>query len=275
MADGPTFTKTRIAPTPSGYLHLGNALSFVTTVALAKKYGAKILLRIDDLDRERVQDVYVQDIFDTLHFLGIMWDEGPKDLAEYKQHHSQLHRIDMYNQGLLQLADSGAVFVCTCSRAQVLAQNEDGIYMGTCKNKHLPFDTPDASWRLDTTAVKQLTVKTLADTVITTLPEDMQYFVVRKKDGFPAYQLTSLLDDVHYGIDLIVRGEDLWHSTLAQHYLAMVLGKNDFLNATFHHHPLVKIAGEKLSKSAGATSIQYLRKEGRTSEEVMGMIVGL
>jgi glutamyl/glutaminyl-tRNA synthetase len=80
----------------------------------------------------------------------------------------------------------------------------------------------------------------------------MKDFVVKKKDDFPAYQLASLIDDIHFGVDLIVRGEDLYSSTIAQHYLADVLQKDSFKNITFHHHPLIMADGDKkLSKSAG------------------------
>src|SRR5882757_2581728 len=96
MSLQPSFRKTRIAPTPSGFLHLGNVLSFAITVALARKKGAKILLRIDDLDRERVEGRFVEDIFETLHFLEIPWDEGPGDLHEYETRFSQVHRMDVY-----------------------------------------------------------------------------------------------------------------------------------------------------------------------------------
>jgi glutamyl/glutaminyl-tRNA synthetase len=78
------FNKTRIAPTPSGYLHLGNVLSFAVTALLAKESGAKILLRIDDLDQARVNKRYLQDIFDTLNFLEIPWHEGPRNLEEFE-----------------------------------------------------------------------------------------------------------------------------------------------------------------------------------------------
>jgi glutamyl/glutaminyl-tRNA synthetase len=108
------FNRTRLAPTPSGFLHLGNILSFAITAALAEKTGAKILLRIDDLDRERVNKLYVQDIFDTLNFLEIPWDEGPRDAKEFEQTHSQMQRMAMYREALRQLADEGKVFACTC-----------------------------------------------------------------------------------------------------------------------------------------------------------------
>ena len=108
----------------------------------------------------------------------------------------------------------------------------------------------------------------------TQLPTAMQSFVVRKKDGNPAYQLTSLLDDEYFEIDFIVRGQDLWDSTLAQQYLALVLGKPFFKEVIFYHHPLVmdKSGLTKLSKSAGALSIRHLRMEGKRRDEVLAMI---
>ena len=104
----------------------------------------------------------------------------------------------------------------------------------------------------------------------------MQEFIVRKKDGFPAYQLTSIIDDLQYGVDLVVRGEDLLPSTLAQQFLAAVLRRDAFREITFHHHPLLMASlGEKLSKSAGATSVQYLRKQGKTAAEIYTLIAGM
>ncbi|MDB5141409.1 MAG: hypothetical protein JWQ66_122, partial [Mucilaginibacter sp.] len=89
----------------------------------------------------------------------------------------------------------------------------------------------------------------------------------------PAYQLTSVIDDLFYGVDLVVRGADLWPSTLAQHQLALALGQNSFCNVTFYHHPLLmETSGKKLSKSAGSTSVRYLRKNGRTPVDIYGLI---
>src|ERR1700760_1845577 len=118
------YHKTRIAPTPSGFLHLGNILSFSITAALAKESGAKILLRIDDLDQPRVNKDYLQDIFDTLNFLEIPWDEGPKNVKEFEADYSQQHRMMAYQEAIDQLIDHKLVFACTCSRKQL---NE---YMG-------------------------------------------------------------------------------------------------------------------------------------------------
>ena len=260
------YTKTRIAPTPSGYLHLGNVLSFAITVTLAQRHGAKILLRIDDLDRERANQLYVQDIFDTLNFLKIPYDEGPRDANDFESNYSQLHRMGQYRRALDKLHDDGLIYACTCSRKQ--------ISNCACYVKHIPLTTPGASWRLitnnDVLAVKDYN----GNAIQAALPDDMKNFIVKKKDGFPAYQLTSVIDDLLFGVDLIVRGEDLWPSTLAQHALASALGRGDDFGAiSFYHHPLIiDAAGEKLSKSAGATSIKYLRGNGKTPAEIWGLI---
>jgi len=260
------YTRTRIAPTPSGYLHLGNILSFAVTAALAQRHGAKTLLRIDDLDQARAGKLYIHDIFDTLDFLQIPWSDGPKDAGDFEQSYSQLHRMDSYRRALDKLRDEGYVYACTCSRKQINSCE--------CQDKHIPLNTPDASWRL-TMNKDVFTVKNYDGNVIQgPLPDDMKNFIVKKKDGFPAYQLTSVIDDLFYGVDLVVRGDDLWPSTLAQHMLAKILGiDNEFGNISFYHHPLIKdAAGEKLSKSAGATSIKYLRESGKTPAEIFGII---
>lgn len=263
------FNLTRIAPTPSGYLHLGNAYSFALTAAIAKNTGADILLRIDDLDRDRVEMAYVNDIFDTLNFLNITCQRGPQNSEEYKNRWSQLCRLDIYSPALDKLAQSGNLFACTCSRRQLQTPG----YECWCVNKNIPLDKTGAAWRIRTDH-RVLIINTLEQGLIkSTMPADMKNFVVRKKDGYPAYQLTSLLDDAYFGIDLIVRGEDLWPSTIAQHYLASILDIKAFTESTFHHHTLLTTAdGNKLSKSAGSSSIQYLRGQGLSPAQVYAQI---
>lgn len=271
MESLPRYRKTRIAPTPSGYLHPGNALSFLLTAALAKKTGAEVLLRIDDLDGLRVRNDYIQDIFDTLRFLGIVWNEGPHSPEEHAQQFAQIHRMSLYRRMLQKLRDEGHVFACNCSRTQILQHNANGAYPGTCTNKGLSLDSIGVSWRLHTRPNQLMRVKKIDGSVITSsLPAHMQAFVVRKKDGMPSYQLTSLADDLHFGVDLLVRGADLWPSTLAQLHLASLLGQQDFLNASFFHHSLLKNAnGEKLSKSAGALSVRQMRSKGKQPADLL------
>jgi len=262
----PKFIKTRIAPTPSGFLHLGNVLSFSITAELARRSGAKILLRIDDIDRVRAGTEYIQDIFDTLNFLEIAWDNGPRDAVDFESGWSQTHRMRLYDEAIERLYADGRIFACRCSRKQL----NDSAAKCNCKEQQTALDTADVSWRLDTGAVGKLNIKTYSGEVLqTTLPAEMGNFVVRRRDGLPAYQLTSVIDDLHYGIDLVIRGQDLWDSTVAQHVLAVALGREAFRDIAFYHHPLlVAKDGAKLSKSSGATSVRYLRDEGRTAGDI-------
>ncbi len=274
-----TYRQTRLAPTPSGFLHLGNVLSFSVTAFLAERTGARTLLRIDDMDRDRVHPEYIQDIFDTLSFLSIPFDEGPGDLPVFESSFSQMHRQDLYKAALSELQKANAVFACTCSRSQLAAESKDGIYPGTCRHKNIPLDTPQVAWRLFTDD-RVVTIKDIGGKQMSRqLPADMQDFIVRKKDGYPAYQLSSLVDDLHWHIDLIVRGRDLLHSTIAQLFLADVLHKRSFADVHFYHHPLLTSSdGQKFSKSAGATSVRFLKNEGKTATEIFsiaGEILGV
>jgi glutamyl/glutaminyl-tRNA synthetase len=240
--------RTRIAPTPSGFLHSGNIYSFQLTAQLAAESGAEILLRIDDLDAARKRPEYVANIFETLHTIGIRWQLGPQTPDDFENNWSQHLRLPLYHAMLNQLRQqAGLVYVCTCSRRKLDAAN------GTCncKNKNLPFDTPDAAWRV---TVEPGTVISFNDLqrgkVEIDLAETAGDFTVRRRDGIPAYQIASLTDDVHFGITHIVRGEDLLPSTAAQLFLAEKLGLTSFLQSKFLHHALITDeSGQKLSKS--------------------------
>jgi len=105
------------------------------------------------------------------------------------------------------------------------------------------------------------------------IQQDSMFYIIRKKDGLPAYHLTSLIDDLHFEVDLIVRGNDLFPSTLAQLDLARNLGEEKFRQITFHHHSLIRgPKQEKLSKSDGSTSIQFLRKQGKKLEDIVELV---
>jgi glutamyl-tRNA synthetase len=199
-------------------------------------------------------------------------------VAELENAWSQKHRLHLYNNALQQLRDGGRVFACNCSRTTVLQSSGGGVYPGTCLHKGLPFE--NNAWRLDTTHAGMAEIRTLnGSRQLALLPADMQYFVVNRKDGNPAYQLTSVIDDLHFGVDMVVRGADLWASTIAQHCLAQQLKQPRFGEIVFYHHALLTGEdGKKLSKSAGSTSVQYLRKQGKTASEIyrmMGEIAGL
>jgi glutamyl-tRNA synthetase len=264
------YALTRIAPTPSGFLHLGNAFSFLLTQALAKKHGAKILLRIDDLDRERYRPEYLQDIFDTLDFLEIQIDLGPKSVREFETEWSQVHRMQLYEEALAKLRTTGKVFSCDCSRNKIQQIDPRGYYLGQCLDRRIPLDKPDTAWRVNTLEADFSQFAEYPNFRKTDLiPQETAFFVVRKKDRLPAYHLTSVIDDLQFGVDLIVRGKDLYSSTLAQLDLARLLGEERFFQSTFLHHELIKGSNQsKLSKSAGDTSIQFLKKEGKKLQDI-------
>jgi glutamyl-tRNA synthetase len=268
------FKKTRYAPTPSGFLHLGNLYSMAFTAAIAKKEGASVLLRIDDMDKARAKKEYLQDIFESLNFFDLPWQEGPKNIDDHLRNYSQALRLGLYELFLEELKNKGLVFACTCSRSEIEHAGTHAVYPGTCKNKNISLYEKNVCWRLNTSEPIEIQLKEYGEkTKHYVLPENMHDFIVRRKDGLPSYQVCSLIDDVHFGIDLILRGEDLKDSSLAQLYMAQLSGLNEFLSVTFLHHPLLlNQEGHKLSKSAGDTSLQYYRNKGYNKELIFKLL---
>ncbi|PRY09873.1 glutamyl-tRNA synthetase [Pontibacter ummariensis] len=264
----PAPLKTRLAPTPSGYLHLGNALSFALTWALARKSHGTLALRIDDLDNTRFREEYLQDIFDTIRFLGIDYDEGPQDARDFLEHYSQHRRLSQYQEMLEQLSAQGLLYACPCSRSQITAVSPQGLYPLTCRAKGLPLSQPGTAWRI---RVPEDTVISFQDLLLgrchIPLGQEMPDFVVRRKDGVPAYQVASVCDDLLMGITHLVRGQDLLASTAAQLFLAQCAGESSFATMQFLHHPiLLEPDGNKLSKSHDSLSINQMRKQGLASQ---------
>lgn len=248
--------RTRIAPTPSGYLHIGNAVNFVLTWRLARRHGGKVLLRIDDLDPQMCAPDFVDDIFETLVWLGIDWDEGPRSPSDLADTWSQRHRVPLYHAALDELRRGGHVFGCTCTRKQIAEHAHDGRYPGTCLDAGLDLDATDVAWRF-------------ADPSVHELP----YPVVRQKSGLPAYQIASIVDDVHFGITHVVRGMDLRPSSGVQRLLASVIAPlRSFAEVTVIHHDLMTGAdGTKLSKSQGAWGVREMRHAGQGPEAIHRM----
>ncbi len=249
---------TRFAPTPSGFLHLGNLYSFLVTKALAKQKNSKILLRIDDMDHERVRDEYIQDIFDTLEFMDLEYDLGPKNLEDFKSNWSQKVRLENYKEAIARLIQEAKVFACDCSRKTIKERAPDGYYDGFCLDRNLPLDQPETCLRLKISGYQSAYGPT------------EPYPIIRKKDRFPAYHLCSLIDDFEFSVNMIIRGSDLLSSTATQAGIASSLGKGEEFEATeiIHHDILLDEKGEKLAKSVGALSIQSIRKEGKNPSDL-------
>lgn len=252
--------RSRLAPTPSGYLHLGNAVNFLRTWLLVRRAGGTLKLRIDDLDSERCRPEYIEDIFRQLDWLGLDWDAGPGSPDDFARHYSQRLRLDRYREALELLREGGSLFACTCSRKEILQHSPGGLYPGTCRRLNLRSSSPHAIRLL----VEPATSLVLEGEVLD-LAREMGDFVVWRRDDRPAYQLASLVDDYDDRTNLIVRGEDLRVSTGAQLYLAARLGWREFARTSFIHHPLLPAPdGRKLSKSDDALSLAALRERGVT-----------
>lgn len=268
---------TRFAPTPSGFLHLGNIYSFLTTHHIAQKENAKVFLRIDDLDKDRTRNNYINDIFETLDFLEIPYDRGPKNLKDFKSNFSQFSRLHLYREALESLKINKLIFACDCSRKKILKMNPKGFYTGFCRNRQLSFANTDTAWRVKTPRNNDVQLNDYSGITITgKLPGVLNDFIIRKKGGLPSYQLASLIDDIHFDVDLIVRGKDLYGSSLAQVFLSGHLIGNQFSGNTFYHHKILKNEkSQKLSKSTGSTSVQYLRKQGKKKAQVYQAVADL
>lgn len=244
--------RLRLAPTPSGYLHAGNLFNFLLNHFGARSRGAKLLLRIDDLDADRKRDVYVKDIFSTLAWVGIDWDEGPRSAVEFETTWSQHLRLPAYHDALDVLRSKNLLFACRKSRRDLAPYGSS--YPEHFRNQGLELEAPDVAWRIKTPP-----------------GFPMPDFIVRRRDGIPAYQVASVCDDMHFGVTHAVRGADLEASTIAQYYLAECLGAPSFASIKFYHHPLLlDEKGEKLSKSAGSEAVNTLRAGGEGPEKILG-----
>ncbi len=244
----------RLAPTPSGYLHLGNAANLVLTWLAARQRGAQLLLRIDDLDAARKRPEYVDDVFRAIDLLGLDYDLGPVSSADFEANWSQRHRYDHYVSTLNSLREAGALYACGLSRRAL--KHHSPTYPPEGRMQNLSLEAPDVAWRFRAEG------NGTAD------------FVVRRRDGLPAYQIASLTDDHTFGVTHLVRGNDLLASTDRQRQLARSLGWTDFLDAQVFHHPvLLDKWGNKLSKSVGSggttpTSVRALRQQGILTDVV-------
>ncbi|HLP94511.1 MAG TPA: glutamate--tRNA ligase family protein [Saprospiraceae bacterium] len=237
----------RMAPTPSGYLHMGNAFNFALNWLAARGRGGTLLLRIDDLDADRKRPEYVQDIWDTLAWLELDYDREPV----FQSDHS---RLPLYHDALRRLREKELLFACRKSRKEL--EPYGGRYPEVFRQQGLDLDEPDVAWR----------VKTPPGFPI---PD----FVVRRRDGIPAYQIASLADDLDLGITHLIRGADLEASSMAQQYLASCLGEQAFSRIQFLHHPLLLDEdGGKLSKSAGSASLRHLRESQFSPQDLFAKL---
>ena len=254
---------SRLAPTPSGYLHFGNAFNFLLTYLLVKLHDGVLHLRIDDLDGPRIDRASVEDIFIQLEWLGIDYHFGPSGPDDLYSKFSQQLRKDRYFYAIEVLQKAGHLFACDCSRSKIRNSLNNTIYPGTCRNKKLNFLKENQTWRVIVPENTFVCYSTLTNNKKEIdLTKGIGNFVIRRRDGLPAYQIASLMDDIEMGINLVVRGSDLIGSTGAQLFLAKCLNNPFFPSSQFVHHKLMKNeSGKKLSNSSGNHSLKLLREK--------------
>lgn len=177
----------RIAPTPSGFLHLGNAYNFLFTYLLSVKKNAQLVLRIDDIDQQRKKTEYVEDIFTQLNWLGITWHKGPLKIAETDAH-SQYKRLNTYATYINQLKENNHLFNCVCSRKQI-AENPT---TNACIDKRVAFMLTN-SWRLRTDLAAKISFFDAFESknMMVDLHHTMPYVAIKKKGWFTCLPISE------------------------------------------------------------------------------------
>lgn len=244
---------TRLAPTPSGYIHTGNIFNFLLNWLWARSNGGKVLLRIDDGDADRKRKEYLDDIFRVLEWIGLDWDIGPTGPDDFEKNWSQSCRKDLYENILNELAAKNLVFACGCSRKQECH----------CEEKQFSLTKPGTAWKIK---IKENNIISFTDRLMGNVSVAIPTtFIVKRKDGFAAYQVCSLADDRHFKVTHICRGDDLLPSTAMQVYIDTLLNTSYFNTCSFWHHTLLMDElGNKFSKSAGtmgSSIIHQIKKE--------------
>lgn len=267
---------TRFAPAPTGYLHLGHVLNAQYVWGLARQYGARVLLRIEDHDRERCRPEYERAILDDLDWLGLAPDLYPTAAFRAGRCDSrQSDRHAVYESAARELEVRGLVYGCTCSRQEIadaggLSESGELWYPGTCRDRRLPLAS-DVAWRLRIEPGSETFTDLLCGPHTQNPAEQCGDVVIRDRRGNWTYQFVASVDDFRQDIDLVIRGRDLLDSTGRQIHIARLLGRAQ--PATFAHHELVmKSPQQKLSKSDGDTGIRDLRARGLSAQEVLAMV---
>lgn len=272
----------RYAPSPTGDLHLGNLRTALLAWLFARCAGGQFVMRIEDLDQPRVRPGATQRMLDDLRWLGLDWDEGPDVGGPYAPY-MQSERQDIYAFYLQRLVNSGLVYPCYCTRAEIARivsaphGDEGPRYPGTCRdltqeqrrrheanNRH-----PALRFRIDDERVVSFT-DLLAGPMEQHVQQAVGDFIICRSDGIFAYQFAVVVDDALMRINQVVRGTDLLPSTARQILLYEALG---FPVPTFAHVPLVlDEQGKRLSKREQSASLEPLRLAGATPAKGVGRL---
>lgn len=266
----------RIAPTPSGYLHLGHAQTFWRAQARAIERSGQLIFRVEDLDAVRSQSRFLEAMLEDLRWFGFRWDEGP-GVEGRSSPYRQSDRFHWHRAALERLIVLGRVYRCDCSRKDIqraaLAPHpgdEGPLYPGTCRKnigKAPAKRQKETNWRFRVPDNRRIAFEDgNLGRFSAVAGVDFGDFVVWRQDNAPAYQLAAVVDDHAMGITEVVRGEDLLLSTCRQLLLYEALG---WEAPEFFHCPLMKDArGERLSKRNQSLALRSLREQGLAPEQV-------
>lgn len=261
---------TRFAPSPTGELHLGHIVHALWVWGVAEVLGASVLLRMEDHDQSRCRREFEHSILADLAWLG--FEAEPLSAASLLTHPSPFRQSDVperYTAAFARLAAATDVYGCSCTRAQLGPPDADRErrYPGSCRGMPL-----DREGRCVIRAVLPVGVVSTTDLRLGTLAEDPQAscgdIAVRDALGQWTYQFAVVVDDLVHGVDLVVRGEDLVHSTARQAVLGRLLGREQPV-VTVHHPLVVDADGRKLSKRDRSLTVRAMREAGKSAEEVL------
>lgn len=278
--------RTRFAPSPTGMLHLGNANTALFNWLIARSAGGTVVLRVEDTDTERSREDYERKLFDALKWLGLDWDEGP-DVGGPLGPYRQSERMDVYNEYIRKLLDSGKIYRCFCAKEQLQAEREeaqknkrDPRYSKRCRELSekeieeklaagtlfaLRFKTPDN---------EEIVFDDLIRGPITFKSAELDDFIVVRSNGTPIFLLSNAIDDLLMEISHVVRGEDHISNTPKQMLIARALGF-DRLPEYLHTPVILGPDRSKLSKRHGAVSVNQFRDEGYLPEALVNYLAFL
>lgn len=265
----------RLAPSPTGYLHLGHARTFWTAQERARSAGGTLVLRNEDMDAKRFKLEFVSAMLEDLRWFGFSWQEGPDNGGPYGPY-NQSERFELYRAAFNRLETAGYIYPCTCSRKDIqaavraphAADDDEPIYPGTCRNnRKSEIANRKYSWRFripDGETVSFMDGQFGPQQFVAGI--DFGDFIVWRHDDVPSYQLACVVDDAAMQITEVVRGADLLKSSARQLLLYRALGLDP---PEFFHCPLMTDdTGTRLAKRHGALSLRNLREGGAKPEDL-------
>lgn len=274
----------RLAPSPTGALHLGNARTFLITWLSIRSRAGRLIYRLEDLDHPKVKPGAAEQAMQDLRWLGLDWDEGP-DVGGPAAPYIQSQRVERYRHALNQLAAAGRVYPCVCSRRDVEAaqsapqDGEDGLYYpGTCRDRFETYDAASATlpgdrlpaWRFRAPEDETRFTDGFQGEQVASVSQDVGDFAIARHDAGAGYMLGVVVDDAAMGVTEVLRGDDLLSTTHRQLQLQQALG---LPTPAYIHVPLVVGPdGRRLAKRHGDTRIAQFREQGVPAERIVGLL---